>query len=136
MIRTIDNMGDIAVVSGNNNTLVCFKNCIPFTRGVTHLNDEHVASADNLDLIIELYNLTEYSDNYSGSTGTLFQFKKNEQNLDAARNIDNVNANDSSPFKYKSNLLKRLTTRDVTANVNTDIANAHRVFLNAQIVFH
>ena len=40
----------------------------------------------------------------------------------------------SSSFKYKSNLLKGVTTRDVAANVNPDIANAHRLFLNAQIV--
>ena len=54
--------------------------------------------------------------------------------MNAAGNIDNVNANDSSSFKYQSNLLKGLTTRDVGTNVNPDIANAHRLFLNAQIV--
>ena len=57
-----------------------------------------------------------------------------EQNLNAAANIDNVNANDSSSFKYKSNILKGLTTRDVAANVNPDIANAHRLFLDTKIV--
>ena len=46
----------------------------------------------------------------------------------------NVNASDSSSFKYKSNLLKGLTTRDIGANVNPDIANAHRLFTDAQIV--
>ena len=51
-----------------------------------------------------------------------------------AGNPDNVNTNDSSLFKYKSNLLKGLTTRDIAANVNPDIANAHRLFTNAKIV--
>ena len=51
-----------------------------------------------------------------------------------AGNPDNVNTNDSSSFKYKSNLLKGLTTRDIAANVNPDIANAHRLFTNAKIV--
>ena len=41
---------------------------------------------------MELYNLTKFSDNYSDSTGTLFQFKRSKQNLNAAGNIDNVNA--------------------------------------------
>ena len=88
--------GDIAVANENNDTLVCFKNCSPFARCVLHLNDEHVESAENLDLIIELYNLTEFSDNYSDSIGTLFQFRRNEKNLNAAGNIDNVNSNDSN----------------------------------------
>ena len=55
--------GDTAVVNGNNNTLVSFKNCSPFIRYVTYLNDEHVETADNLDIIMNLYNLIEYSDN-------------------------------------------------------------------------
>ena len=50
--------------------------------------------------------------------------------MNNAGNPDNVNANDSSPFKYKSNLLKGLTTRDIAANVNPDIANVHRLFID------
>ena len=120
-------------MNGNNNTDVCFKNCSLFTRSAIHLNDEHIEKVDNLDLIMELYNLTKFSDNYSDSTGTLFQFKRSKQNLNAAGNIDNVNANDSSSFKYKSDLLKGLNIRDVTANVNPDIANAHRLFLKHKL---
>ena len=51
-----------------------------------------------------------------------------------AGNPDNVNTNDSSSFKCKSNLLKGLTTRDIAANVNPDIANAHRLYTNSKIV--
>ena len=53
-----------------------------------------------------MYNLIEYSDYYSNSTGSLFQFKRQEKNLNAAGNIDNININDSSSFKHKSNLLR------------------------------
>ena len=48
---------NIAVVNGNNNTDVCFKNCCPFTRSVAHINDEHIETANNLDIIMNLYNL-------------------------------------------------------------------------------
>ena len=82
---------------------------------------------------MNLYNLIEYSDNYSDSLGSLWQYKRDEQNMNAAVNIDNVNANDSSSFKYKSNLLSGLTTKDIV-NVIPDIADAHRLFTNAQIV--
>ena len=81
-----------------------------------------------------MYNLIGYSNNYEQSSGFLWQYKRHEQNMNAARNIDNVNTNDSSSFKYKSSLLTGLNTRDVAANTNPDIANAHRLFLNAQIV--
>ena len=86
--------GNIAGVNGNENTYVCFKNCSPFTRSVIHLNDEHIEAADNLDIVTALYNLIEYSDNYKQSSGSLWQHKRNEQNFNAAGNIDNVNSND------------------------------------------
>ena len=50
-----------------------------------------------------------------------------------AGNPDNVVTANSSSFKYKSNLLG-LSSRDVAANTNPDIANAHRLFTNAKIV--
>ena len=81
-----------------------------------------------------MYNLIEYSDNYEQSSAYLWQYKRDKQNLNAAETIEKVNSNDSSSFKYKSNLLKGMTTRDVAANVNPDIANDHRLWLNAQIV--
>ena len=83
---------------------------------------------------MNLYNLIEYSDNYSGSSGSLWQYKRDEQNLNTAGNIDNVNAYDSSSFKYKTKLLKGLTTRDIGANIDPNIANAHRLFTNVQIL--
>ena len=125
--------GDIAIVGGNNKTKLCFKNCSPFIRWVTHLNDEHVEAAENLNLVMNMYKLIEHSDNYSDTSGSLFQFKRDEQPLDAAGNIDDVTVDNSSSFKCKSNLLKGLSTTDVPANTNPDIKDAHRLFLNTQI---
>ena len=59
--------GDIKVAGVAANTNVAFKNCAPFTRCVTHVNDEHVQTAQNLDIIMSIYNLLEYSDNYADS---------------------------------------------------------------------
>ena len=70
--------GDIKVADVAANTNVVFKNCAPFTRCATHINDEHVETAENLDLIMPMYNLIEYSDNYADSSGTLYQFKRDE----------------------------------------------------------
>ena len=65
--------GDITVVVGDANTKAAFKNCHPFIKSEIHLNDEHVETADNLDFIMNMYNLIEYSDNYSDSTASLYQ---------------------------------------------------------------
>ena len=71
-----------------------------------HINDEHIDSTDNLDIIMNLYNLIEYSGNYSDTSGCLWQCQRDDQNVNNAGKMENVNANDSSSFKYKSNLLK------------------------------
>ena len=63
--------GDIAVVGGDQNTDIAFKNCTVFTRCTTHLNDEHIETAENLDIVMNMYNLIEYSDNYSETSGSL-----------------------------------------------------------------
>ena len=55
--------GDMKVTAIDADTNVSFKNCAPFTRFVIHLNDEDVDTAENLDIIMNMYNLLEYSDN-------------------------------------------------------------------------
>ena len=94
--------GSITVVGGNDNTKPAFKNCHPFIKSAVHLNDKHVETADNLDLIINMYNLIEYSDNFLDSTASLYHFKRQEP---LPNNAD-LTINDSSSFKYKSNLLE------------------------------
>ena len=56
---------DIKVADVVTDTNVAFKNCAPFTRCVTHINDAHIETAENLDIIMLMSNLIEYSDNYS-----------------------------------------------------------------------
>ena len=45
--------GNIKIVGGDDNTKVAFRNCHLFTRFVVHLNDEHVNTCENLDLIMK-----------------------------------------------------------------------------------
>ena len=98
--------GDIKVAHVAADTNVAFKNCALFTRCVTHINDEHVETAENLDIILPMYNLFEYSDNYVDSSGSLWQFRRDKQNMTNAGNPDNVTADGLSSFKYKCDLLR------------------------------
>ena len=72
---------NITATNGNADTKVAFKNCAPFRRCVTHINYEHVETAENLDIVMNMYNLIEYSDNYADSSGSLHQFKGDEKNM-------------------------------------------------------
>ena len=51
--------GNITATGGGANDRVAFKNCAPFTKCITHVNDEHVDNADNLDIIMPMNNLIE-----------------------------------------------------------------------------
>ena len=51
-----------------------------------------------------MYNLLEYSDNYADSTGSLYQFKRDEQNMNN-RNLADVTTDGASSFKYQPSLL-------------------------------
>ena len=122
--------GDITVVGGDGNTKVAFKNCHQFIRAVNHMNDEHVDSSENLDLITNMYNLIEYSDNYSDSTASLYHCKRQEPNLDAAGDVADLDPDDSSSFKYKSNLLGE--SKGMNMGENPDHRPAHRLWKNFQ----
>ena len=104
--------GDIKVAYVAANTNVAFKNCTPFTRCVTHINDEHVETAENLNIIITFYNLIEYFDNYVDSSGSLYQFKRHKSPMDDVENLINVALDNSASFKYKASLLGRTTDAD------------------------
>ena len=94
---------NISATGGNANTKVAFKNCAPFRRCVTHINDEHVETTKNLDIIMPMYNLIEYSDNYVDSSGRLWQFKRDEQNMNNGNTAD-VTTSGSTSFQYKSSI--------------------------------
>ena len=60
--------------------------------------------------------MLEYSDNYVDSSGSLYQFKRDEQNMNADGNLANVTTRDSSSFKYKSRFLESPNTTGVLTN--------------------
>ena len=94
--------GTIRAGNANNNTKLALKNCAPFTKCNLEINDEHVDTAENLNIVMPMYNLIEYSDNYQDSSATLYEYKRDEPEDDLANNLA---TNTSSSFKYKVNLL-------------------------------
>ena len=96
---------DVTIRAGgaNANTRLVLKNSAPFTKCNLEINDEHVYIAENLDIVMPMYNLIEYSDNYQDSLATLYQYKRDDP--PEANAIANLTADTSSSLKYKINLL-------------------------------
>ena len=65
-------------VNADNDTDAAFKNCAPFSTCTTKINDIFVDEANDIYITMSMYNLIEYSDNYSGTSGSLWQFKRDE----------------------------------------------------------
>ena len=84
-----------------------FKSCAPFTNSITHINNEHIDAVENIDITMLLYNLIEYSDNYSDTSGILWKYKRHELPVTNDVNPDNFSANNWSLFKYKSGILAK-----------------------------
>ena len=59
-----------------------------------------------------IYNLIEYSDNYADSSGSLYQFKRDESPMNGAKNPLNVALDNSTSFKQKESLLGKATDAD------------------------
>ena len=95
--------GTITAAAANANTRLALKHCAPFTKCNLEINDEHVDTAENLDITMAMYNLIEYSDNYQDSSATLYQYKRDEPS--DGDPIPNLAVDNSSSFKYKVNLL-------------------------------
>ena len=95
--------GTIRAAAAIANTRLSLKNCAPFTKCNLEINDEHVDTAENLDITMPMYNLIEYSDNYQDSSATLYQYKRDEPPEDDA--VADLTADNSSSFKYKVSLL-------------------------------
>ena len=69
----------------NTNKKVIFKNCVPFTNCINKINNMQVDNAKDIDIVMPMYNLIKYSDNYAKTTGSLWQYCKDIR----ARNNNN-----------------------------------------------
>ena len=101
----------IMAVVANANTRLALKNCAPFTKCNLEINDEHVDTAENLDIVMPMYNLIEYSDNYQDSSATLYQYKRDEPPEDNA--FDDLN--------YKVSLLDNPVVANNIARINVKV---------------
>ena len=90
---------------------IAFKNNVSFRSCITKINSTLIDNAEGLDIVMPMYNLLEYSQNYSMTSGSLGNYYRDE--------IDDVDANslEGKPFKYKTKIVEKTETRaDQTGN--------------------
>ena len=73
---TVNNTAATGADANNTNKKVIFKNCTPFTNCINEINNTHVDNAKDLIIVMRMYNLIEYNDNYSKTSGSLWQYCK------------------------------------------------------------
>ena len=111
--------GTIRAAAANANTRLALKNCAPFTKCNLEINDEHVDTAEKLDITMPMYNLIEYSDNYQDSSATLYQYKRDEPPENDA--VADLTADYSSSLKYKISLLGNPVVTNNIARINVKV---------------
>ena len=81
------------------------KSNAPFVSCITRNNGELIEDADDLDIVMSLYNLLEYSKNYRKTIGSLYNYYRDELSGDADdNNFDNIKVINSNTFQYKNKI--------------------------------
>ena len=102
-------------IRDKRNRPLILKNNAPFVSCITRINGELIEDADDLDIVMPMYNLLEYSKNYRKTIGSLYNYYRDELSHDADdNNFANINEVNSEAFKYKNKITGNMY------NVNAD----------------
>ena len=94
-IITVPNTGKGAAPDNRNKQLI-FKNVARFTNWISEINNSQVNDAHDVDVVMRMYNLIEYRDNYSKTFGRLWQYYRDEPVPDGTNSIIDVPPDNSN----------------------------------------
>ena len=105
-----------ATNTANNNAFgdkkLVFKNNAPFINCISKINGVKIDNAEDLDVVMPMYNLLEYSKNYRKTTGSLWNYYRDEpSSYIGANNITHSILNSKS-FDYKASFMENGVTHD------------------------
>ena len=105
---SVNNTAAQGAAVNNSNKKVTFKNCAPFTNCISEINNTQIDNAKDIDIVMPMYNLIEYSDNYAKTTGSLWQYCKDIPTRNANKDIVAFDANNTADsFKFKAKITGR-----------------------------
>ena len=101
----VNNTAAEDVDANNTNRKVIFKSCATFTNCISKINNTQIDNAEYIDIVMPMYNLIEYSDNYSKTSGSLWQHCKEIPAVNNDGNIENFDGtNETDSFKFKTKI--------------------------------
>ena len=104
-------------IRDKRNRPVILKNNAPFVSCITRINGELTEDADDLDIVMSMYNLLEYSKNYRKTIGSLYNYYRDELSDDnKPDNFPNTNVVNSNAFEYKN----KITGNTYNVNAGAD----------------
>ena len=104
-------------IRDKRNRPAILKNNAPFVSCITRINGELIEDADDLDIVMSMYNLLEYSKNYKKTIGSLYNYYRDELSDDADdNNFDNIKVVNSNTFKYKNKITANTYNVDAGAS--------------------
>ena len=106
---TVNNTAAADDDANNVNKKVIFKNCAPFTDCKSEINNVKIDNAKSIDIVMATHNLVEYSDNYSKTFGSVWQY---HGDITAVNNNDEIadfgEGNLTELFNSKVKLLQQI----------------------------
>ena len=111
----------VTALGANNGSLILkngsliLKNNTPFVSCATRINGELIEDAGDLDIVMPMYNLLEYSKNYRKTIGSLYNYYRDELTNDNNANFANRNVVNSEVFKYKNKITSNTYNADADA---------------------
>ena len=107
------------------NRLLAFKNNAPFTNYISNINNVLTDNAEDLDIVMPMYNLLDYSKNYRKMTGSLWNYYRDELNNPPLNNYNADPIANSESFKYKSSITGKTSDENQENNENTEQGNTN-----------
>ena len=102
-------------IRDKKNRKLTLKNNAPIVSCITRINGELIEDADDLDIVMPMYNLLEYSKNYRKTIGSLYNYYRDELTNDNNNNFSNRNVVNSNAFKYKNKIIGNTYNVDAAA---------------------
>ena len=102
---TVNDISAAGAAANNTNKKVIFKNCGPFTSCISEINNTQIYNAKDIDIVMPMSNLIEYSNNYCKTSGSLWQYCKDIRAANKNGSIVDFNgANATDSFNSKAKI--------------------------------
>ena len=102
---SVNNNAAAGAIANNTNKKLIFKNRAPFTNCISKINNTQIDNSEYIDIVMPMYNLIQYSNNYSQTSGSLWQYCKEIPAVNNAGNIIDFNgANATNSFNFKTKI--------------------------------